>query len=146
MLHPEEAIVSLCGLTWFVAWLLDENLVVGARVRIMLHKTRSSEEDGDLWFNNECNDVRAAAAIKDDGNNALYMYESGNAVDHGQSQLLGGLVVVCKSWQWAALVHAATRMIALTSNNTLGPLVPDLMTLNKDADITSPGSSPLDNS
>ena len=50
------------------------------------------------------------------------MYIGGGAVDHEQSYLLGGLVVSCKSWRWAALVYAATRVVGLASNNSLGPL------------------------
>ena len=50
------------------------------------------------------------------------MYIGGGAVGHEQSYLLGGVVVSCKNWRWAALVYAATRIAGLASNNTLGPL------------------------
>ena len=50
------------------------------------------------------------------------MYIGGGAVDYEQSYLLGCLVVVCKSWKWAALVYAAARVAGLASNNSLGPL------------------------
>ena len=52
----------------------------------------------------------------------LYMYIGGGAVDHEQSYLLGGFVVLCKSWRWAALVYAAATVAALASNNSLGSL------------------------
>ena len=54
-------------------------------------------------------------------------------------------MVICKSWKWAALVYVAARVVALTSNNSLGALVPQLATLNRDDDSTTPGLSPLDN-
>ena len=50
------------------------------------------------------------------------MYIGGGGVDYEQSYLLGGLVVVCKSWKWAALVYAAARVVGLASSNSLGPL------------------------
>ena len=50
------------------------------------------------------------------------MYIGGGAVDYEQSYLLGGLVVVCKTWTWAALVYAAARVVGLASSNSLGPL------------------------
>ena len=55
------------------------------------------------------------------------MYVGGGAVDYEQSYLLGGLVVVCKNWRWAALVSSAARVAALASNNCLGPLETELM-------------------
>ena len=55
------------------------------------------------------------------------MYVGGGAVDYEQYYLLGGLVVVCKNWRWAALVPSAARVAALASNNCLGPLDTALM-------------------
>ena len=74
-----------------------------------------------------CQSGRIAAAIKAKGKNVLYMYVGGGAVDHEQSYLLGGLVVICKNWRWAALASAAARVAGLASNNFLGSLSPALV-------------------
>ena len=60
--------------------------------------------------------------------NMLYMYIGGGAVDHEQSYLLGGIVVNCKNWRWAALICAAARIAGLASNNCFGPLDSALLT------------------
>ena len=96
-----------------------------------------TEEDGDLWFNKPCQSGRVATAIKDGGNSVLYMYIGGGAVDHEQSYLLGGLVVLCKSWRWAALVYAAARVVGLASNNSLGPFSSELVISIDDEDKES---------
>ena len=49
----------------------------------------------------------------------LYMYHGGGAVDNAMPFLLGGLVVLCKNWRWAAFAHAAARVAGLTSHNHL---------------------------
>ena len=142
-LLPEKAMVSLCGLTWFLAFLLDENLATGARVRIKPHKALSAGEDSQWWFREVNDDQPAAGAITKDGNDVVYMCEGGYEVQHRQSHVLGAFVVVCKSWAWAALVHAAARMVALSSNNALGPLLPDFVTWKGDDDTKSSVTSPI---
>ena len=124
---PEDAIASLCALTWFLAFILEKNLVTTARLCRVSHKMCITEENGDLWFNKPSKTGRIATAIKEESNSILYMYMGGGAVDHEQSYLLGGLVVSCKSWQWAALVYAAARVAGLASNNSLGSLSSFLM-------------------
>ena len=57
----------------------------------------------------------------------LYMYIGGGAVDDDQSFLIGGLVVVCKNWRWAALTHAASRLAGQACQNSLGPMSPELV-------------------
>jgi hypothetical protein len=79
---PEDAITSLCGLTWHLAYILDKELVARARLRRASHKMRITEDDGDLWFNKSCQSARIATAIKVDRNSFLYMYVGGGAVDH----------------------------------------------------------------
>ena len=139
-MNPEEAIASLCSLTWFLAFLLDKNLVEYARLRRVSHKMHITEDDGDLWFNKSCQSGRIATAIKDRDSSVVYMYIGGGAVDYDQSYLLGGLVVSCKGWRWAALVYVATRVVGLASNNSLGPLNPALMVSMdaEDGDLTAP--------
>ena len=73
----------------------------------------------------------------------MYIYDGGHAVQHEQFYDLGALVVVCKNWSWAALVHAAARLVALTGNNALGPPLQDFMTWKKDDDTTSSMTSPI---
>ena len=146
---PERAMVSLCGLTWFLAFLVDESLATGARVRIKPHKSFITGEFHQWWFqeiipNTQLNeDLPAAATITKDGTDVMYIYEGGNAVEHKESHALGALVVVCKNWAWAALVHAAARLVALTSNNDLGPPLPDFMTWQEDDVTTSSETSPI---
>ena len=116
-LDPGDAIASLCGLTWFLAFILEKGLVATGRLCRVLHKMRITEDDGDLWFNKSCQSGRIATTIKDRGKNVLYMYVGGGAVDHEQSYLLGGLVVVFKNWRWAALAYSAARVVGLASNS-----------------------------
>ena len=125
----EDAITSLCSLTWTLAFCLDQNLVRPARLKRISHKMHIREEDGDLWFNKACKSGRMATAIAEKDkmrNNFVYMYIGGGGVDYEQSYLLGGLVVNCKSWTWAALVYAAARMVGRARSNPLGPLNSDL--------------------
>ena len=126
-LDPEDAIASLCSLAWFLAFLLERDLVETGRVWRVSHKGGSTKEDDDLWFNKPCTCGRLATAIEDGNNTMLYMYIGGSAVYHKQSYLLGSLVVSCKSWRWAALLYAAARVATLASNNSLGPLNSHLM-------------------
>ena len=140
----EGAIASLCGLTWFLAFILEQDLVASGRLCRVLHKMRIRKEDGDLWFNKGCQSDRIATAIKDGRKSVLYMYVGGGAVDHEQSYLLGGLVVLCKNWRWAALAYAAARVVGLASNNSLGSLNSALVTPydNEDPDSTSSALPP----
>ena len=55
------------------------------------------------------------------------MYIGGGAVTYEQSFLLGGLVILCKSWRWAAWVYAAARILALACSNSLGPFHKELV-------------------
>ena len=126
-LDPENAIASLCCLTWYLAFRLERSLVTTARLNLIPHKMTITKEDGDLWFNKGCKSGRIAAAIKEKNNNHLYMYVGGGAVDHEQSHLLGGIVITCKRWRWAALVYAAARIVGLACNNSLGPLESNLV-------------------
>eukprot|EP00959_Pyramimonas_sp_CCMP1952_P366642 7678747-Pyramimonas_sp.AAC.1 len=68
---------------------------------------RVIEDDEDLWFNKACQSGRIVTAIKEKGKSVVYMYVGCGAVDHEQSFLLGGIVDICKSWKWAALVYSA---------------------------------------
>ena len=126
---PEDAIASLCGLTWYLAYHVAHDLVVTARLHRVAHKMRITKEDGDLWFNKACKSSRIATAIKENNNSVLYMYLGGGCVAHEQSYLLGGVVVNCKDWRWAALVYAAARIAGIACNNPLGPLDADLVIL-----------------
>ena len=65
------------------------------------------------------------------------MYVGGGAVDHEQSYLLGGLVVVCKNWECAALMYAAARVAGLASNNNIGHIAQELVISNDGDDTDS---------
>ena len=97
--NPEDAIASLCALTWTLAFILDRDSVATARPCRIPHKMRITEADGDLWFHKGCSSARIATAIRDDGKNMLFMYLVGGAVDHEQSYLLSGLVAICNTWR-----------------------------------------------
>ena len=58
-----------------------------------------------------------ATSINVDRKSVLYMYVGGGAVDYEQTVLFGGLVVVCKSWKWAAMIYTAARIAGLSSSN-----------------------------
>ena len=68
------------------------------------------------------------------------MYIGGGAVDNDQSFLIGGLVVVCKNWRWAALAHAASRLAGQVCHNSLGPISPELVLPDnsRSVDATTP--------
>ena len=125
----ERAITDLCSLTWFLAYVVDSELVSrgSARLHRVPHKMRIKEDDGDLWFNKSCTSARMATVIKEGRKNMLYMYIGGGAVDNNQSFLIGGLVVVCKNWRWAALTHAASRLAGQACQNSLGAMISDLV-------------------
>ena len=57
----------------------------------------------------------------------LYLYIGGGAVDNKQSFLIGGLVVVCENWRWAALTHASSRLAGQAYQNSLGPKISELI-------------------
>ena len=79
LLDPEDAIASLCGLAWFLAFLLERDLVATGRLWRVSHKMCSTKEDDDLWFNKPCTCGRLATAIEDGTNTMLYMYIGGSA-------------------------------------------------------------------
>ena len=86
--NPEDAITSLCGLAWFLAYMLDKELAEKARLCRVTHKMRVVEDDGDLWFNKSCQSGRMATAINVERKSVLYMYVGGGAVDNEQTVLL----------------------------------------------------------
>ena len=65
------------------------------------------------------------------------MYVGGGAVDNEQSFLLGCLVVVCKTWKWAAMMCAAARIAGLASNNYFGNIAQELVMSDDDDDTDS---------
>ena len=73
------------------------------------------------------------------------MYVGGGAVDHEQSYLLGGIVVICKSWRWAALVYSAVRIAALACNNSIGSFDPSLVVCdeNETSESTTSTQTPV---
>ena len=86
------------------------------------HKMKIKEEEGELWFNKACRSDRIASTIHDGSKNAVYMYVGGGAVDSEQSYLLSGILILCKSWKWAALSYTATRLAGLASCNYFGSM------------------------
>ena len=111
--HLEDGIVALCGLAYFLAFLLEKDLVATGRLWQVPHKP--------------CTSSQLATAIKDGNKDMLYMYIGGHTICQQQSNLLSNLVVSCKSWRWAALLYAAARIATLGSSNSLGPLKSNLI-------------------
>jgi len=83
-----------------------------------------------------------ATCIKIDRKSVVYMYVGGGAVDHDQSKLLGGLVVVCESWKWAAVIYTAARIAGLASNNYFGNIDQELV-ISADDDDTDNNATAL---
>jgi len=139
--NPEDAITSLCSLAWFLAYHLENALVEKARLCRVTHKMRVVEDDGDLWFNKSCHSARMATCIKIDRKSVVYMYVGGGAVDHDQSQIFGGLVVVCKSWKWAAMIYTAARIAGLSSSNYFGNIDQEMVISADDVDTDNTASA-----
>ena len=118
----DEAISSICGVVWVVGrrmGLVEEKEMQIARAT---HKMKIREESGELWFNKSCKSNRVATTITRNGNSFVYMYLGGGAVGEEQSEIISGIVVICKSWRWSFLVCAACRLVAMTKHNFLGGL------------------------
>ena len=123
----DEAISSICGVVWVVGrrmGLVEEKEMQIARAT---HKMKIREESGELWFNKSCKSNRVATTITRNGNSFVYMYLGGGAVGEEQSEIISGIVVICKSWRWSFLVCAACRLVAMTKHNFLGGLEKLLM-------------------
>ena len=142
----QHAMISLCCQTWFLAFLVNKSLATETRVRIRLHKGFVAGEDHQWWLTEKqpLNEhLSVAATITKDGTDVMYIYDGGRTLEHNNVHVLGALVVICKNWSWAALVHAAARVVALTGNNTLGPLEEAFMTWKEEDDKTTSMTSPI---
>ena len=128
----DEAITCLCSLARSLAFMLENDLVVNARVSRVAHKAKMKEEYGTIFCNKACSSNRIVSRIQDGNKSMVYMYNGGGAVDANQSLLLGGVVVNCKSWRWAAWANASARLIGLASNNDLESIDPRLATSEDD--------------
>ena len=86
------------------------------------HKAETKvDQEGHLWFNKACAPERVATVIQDprkaqtkqsSKNNKWYAYLGGGAVDSEQTELLSGLVIITKNWQWAALTVVASWFLS----------------------------------
>ena len=83
-----------------------------------------------------------ATCIKIDRKSVVYMYVGEGVVDHDQTQLFGGIVVVCKSWKWAAMIYTAARIAGLASNNYFGNIDQELV-ISADDDDTDNNATAL---
>ena len=54
---------------------------------------------------------------------------------------LFGLVVVCKSWKWAAMIYTAARIAGLASNNYFGNIDQELVISADDDDTDNTASA-----
>ena len=109
--HPNvaNAITSFCSLTWVLAFVYESSLAGTARAQRIPHKMHIREEDHKLWFNESCSSCRIATAFRDRRKAMVYMYIGGGAVAHGQSYLLGGIVMNCKTWKWVVYANSAEK-------------------------------------
>ena len=86
------------------------------------HKAETKvDQEGHLWFNKACAPERVATVIQDprkaqtkqsSKQNKWYAYLGGGAVDSEQTELLSGLVIITKNWQWAALTVVASWFLS----------------------------------
>ena len=86
------------------------------------HKAETKvDQEGHLWFNKACASERVATVIQDprkaqtkqsSKKNKWYAYLGGGAVDSEQTELLSGLVIITKNWQWAALTVVASWFLS----------------------------------
>ena len=126
-MNPEEAITSLCSLTRFLACMQDEGLYTETRVQYVPHKAQVKEDNGQLWWRKSCRFSRMATAITAGNQDMCYMYLGGGAVDDVVSKLIHGIVVVCKTWKWAAFAHSAARIAGMTCANNVKAFSEDLV-------------------
>ena len=86
------------------------------------HKAETKvDQEGHLWFNKACAPERVATVIQDPGKaqtkqsikkNKWCACLGGGAVDSEQTELLSGLVIITKNWQWAALTVVASWFLS----------------------------------
>ena len=86
------------------------------------HKAETKvDQEGNFWFNKACPSERVATVIQDprkaqtkqsSKKNKWYAYLGGGAVDSEQTELLSGLVIITKNWQWAALTVVASWFLS----------------------------------
>ena len=79
--------------------------------------------DEGRWLNKACAPGRVATVIQDPGKaqtkqsskqNKWYAYLGGGAVDSAQTELLSGLAINTKNWEWAALTVVASYFLSCT--------------------------------
>ena len=114
---------SLGILVFGLAHLLETDMVTDELLLTRVwHKAETKvDQEGHLWFNKACASERVATVIQDprkaqtkqsSTNNKWYAYLGGGAVDSEQTELLSGLVIITKNWQWAALTVVASWFLS----------------------------------
>ena len=63
-MNADEAITSICAMTFYFAYLHDEELVQSTRLERVTHKTDVKQEGDMLWVNKSCGSNRMATTIK----------------------------------------------------------------------------------
>ena len=114
---------SLGILVFGLAHLLGTDMVTEyLLVTRVWHKAETKvDKEGNFWFNKACPSERVATVIQDSRKaqtkqsskkNKWYAYLGGGAVDSEQTELLSGLVIITKNWQWAALTVVASWFLS----------------------------------
>ena len=111
---------SLGILVFGLAHLLATDLVADKFLLTRVwHKAETRvDQEGDFWFNKACASERVATVIKDPStahkHKKWYAYLGGGAVDSEQTELVSGLVIITKNWEWAALTVVASWLLSCT--------------------------------
>ena len=128
LLAPETGLVdkmldSLGILVFGLAHLLQPDMGTSEFLLTRVwHKAETKvDQEGHLWFNKACPSERVATVIQDprkaqtkqsSKKNKWYAYLGGGKVDDQQTELLAGLVIITKNWEWAALTVVASWLLS----------------------------------
>ena len=119
----EFMVEALGVLVWMVAREAcpHKKLRLAARFSKLVRTPHKAEwkgdKDGLLWFNKACETSRMATTIVDTTEKKgkkkrWYAYLGGGAVDHNQSWLMQGLMILAKDWEWAACTIVALWLLS----------------------------------
>ena len=71
------------------------------------------EIEGAQWFNKACPSERFAIVLYDSdkkSKNRLYCYRGRGKLDENAAETAGGMVCLCKQWEFAAALHCALKL------------------------------------
>ena len=142
----EPAIRALGVLVWHVAHAAcpEKDTWGAAKLVQTPHKALwKDDKAGMLWFNKACRSNRIATTIVDiqkrkGKKRRWYAYLGGGAVDHNQSKLMQGLVILAKDWDWAACTLVALWLLSGCSDCGKPAWVDTRLVIAGDAAVEEP--------